>query len=1138
MYIFIPLRKNTEMARRMASESLADSTKTSTSYDSSSATSKIQYPIHTKPLILQFTAVFRNDMDMIEVPSFYHRRWAPEYPEFVNFIYDGITYQIRLRQHQAKRLHEFRKDLSIFESMMIKLLACNNKFMFDLYFISSLECQTCGRSQLMSRQYIWTVEITQSMLGAPGPLRLPNCAMPHVNACGRHMTIFKIFGPPLQWNVVVVDRGVGRKYVVQPWYQFLVDNDFSHACLWSFYGGWIFELQWGPLMVIFHYGDAAEDKGKEVRGGLIKLVGDNTYNGTTHFVRFRRYGSRYFFSDSLKEFRRTHGIDDSVIMQFFGGDKNITFEVDVIGPILGQRCPRLMARIADKVKTIDGSKETLKLAVRITELWFVGMPGRSKQAEMGDQIHVVCKQDQLKAWKMDLKEGCTYVMHNFRVNIIGVVDEVVFRHISPRSKRVVFKLMNLRLSELGIEIRSVLTRRSQWSSQPSGSAQLSSRETFISKSEAKSISEMNNLCEEFVCVTVGTITRIVMDNHSWCYASCIQCHKKIDVYTEPFVCPCGKHNDRVVLRYRVEVMVNYKDESTKFLQWYRECTKLIEQLADEVNTLKIEDGDLDLNASPKALDKLLGHLLAFKVKIQPQYKNSIVLKCSTDLTLINDFLDMLPDAELFFFIIVICISVATYPSAGGRRVTRGMRVPRKEYARSRHQRLFEENVGKTRKDAIYELLSERFGSCIYARGSKIGEVVAAQLAQASSARPGEPGCFLQKQQPSGGIFWRAQVGLGAICTPIFTKNFTNCLMMGTKHLTRTKERSHVIKQRSPDEIRQKNVYTDNHSGISAYHRARRLWMIQGCRMTKFGLCLSSGPPPLDDKRVRITVRMTKFGLCLSSGPPPLDDKRVRITVRMTKLGLCLSSGPPPLDDKRVRITVRMTKLGLCLSSGPPPLDDKRVRITVRMTKFGLCLSSGPPPLDDKRVRITVRMTKLGLCLSSGPPPLDDKRVRITVRYLRVSSGPPPLDDTREYARSRHQRLFEENVGKTGKDAIYELLSESKIGEVVAAQLAQASQVASSRSNSLLEEYSGGPKWAWVLFAPPFLLSTPPLLFLTCSKIKATTPFDSNDPVHDESQSISITADHDPLIGLPLTPTKRQPFNECDDEARSSQISPA
>ena len=49
----------------------------------------------------------------------------------------------------------------------------------------------------------------------------------------------------------------------------------------------------------------------------------------------------------------------------------------------------------------------------------------------------------------------------------------------------------------------------------------------------------------------------------------------------------------------------------------------------------------------------------------------------------------------------------------------------------------------------------------------------------------------------------------------------------------------------------------------------------------------------------------------------------------------------------------------------------------------------------------------------------------------------------------------------------------KLGEKLATQLAQASRVASSRSNNLLEESSGGPKWAWVLFAPPFLLSTPP-----------------------------------------------------------------
>ncbi|RZB42188.1 Cell wall / vacuolar inhibitor of fructosidase 1 [Glycine soja] len=154
-------KKNTKTAQRMPSELSTDSTKTSTSSDSSTTTSKIEYPTHTNPLILQFTAVFHNDMDIIEVPTFYHQQWAPKYPEFVNFRYDGTIYQIRLRQHREKRL--------------------------------------------------------------------PNCAMTHVNACGQHMTILRRFGPPLQWNVVVVDGGVRRRYVVQPWYQFLADNDFSHG---------------------------------------------------------------------------------------------------------------------------------------------------------------------------------------------------------------------------------------------------------------------------------------------------------------------------------------------------------------------------------------------------------------------------------------------------------------------------------------------------------------------------------------------------------------------------------------------------------------------------------------------------------------------------------------------------------------------------------------------------------------------------------------------------------------------------------------------------------------------------------------------------------------------------------------------
>ncbi|KAG5085321.1 hypothetical protein JHK82_052718 [Glycine max] len=158
---------------------------------------------------MQFTTPFHNNWDTIVVPSFYHQQWAPEYPDFVHFSYDGTSYQIRLRQHRQK--------------------TCRRPRMI------SREHQTCRRPRMISREHIWTIEITQSMLAAPQPLRLPNCVITHVNACGQHMTILRKFGPPLQWNVVLLDIGIGHRYVIQPWYQFLADSDFSHDDEVSFY---------------------------------------------------------------------------------------------------------------------------------------------------------------------------------------------------------------------------------------------------------------------------------------------------------------------------------------------------------------------------------------------------------------------------------------------------------------------------------------------------------------------------------------------------------------------------------------------------------------------------------------------------------------------------------------------------------------------------------------------------------------------------------------------------------------------------------------------------------------------------------------------------------------------------------------
>ncbi|KAL2992796.1 hypothetical protein AAZX31_10G068500 [Glycine max] len=287
-----------------------------------------------------------------------------------------------------------------------------------------------------------------------------------------------------------------------------------------------------------------------------------------------------------------------------------------------------MARIPDKIRSINGSKETLKLAVRITDLWFVGTPNKSEQAEMvfvdseGDQIHVICKSDHLKSWKADLKENCTYVMHNFKV----VKNDGQFRVCEHEYK----------LFFIGV--------------------------TVVREADLHELPFKEFRFVEFPNVVAGNFV-------SGLLVACVQCHRKTNIQTGPFTCRCGKDNDQPVLRYRVEVMVTQNNESNKFLLWDRECAELIGETADDVNRVKIEDGDLDLNASPQALDKLLGHVLAFKVRIQSKFKNAVVLRYSNDLDLINVVLKMLPDSEQSLSVTADHDPVAGFPLTPKKRVS-------------------------------------------------------------------------------------------------------------------------------------------------------------------------------------------------------------------------------------------------------------------------------------------------------------------------------------------------------------------------------------------------------------------------------------------------------------------------------------
>jgi len=79
------------------------------------------------------------------------------------------------------------------------------------------------------------------------------------------------------------------------------------------------------------------------------------------------------------------------------------------------------------------------------------------------------------------------------------------------------------------------------------------------------------------------------------------------------------------------------------LQW-----KFVRLLSIFILLFPRKDDDVDLNASPQALDRLLGCFLAFKVKVQPRFRNVVVLKYSDESNLINVVLDMLPDSEVVF----------------------------------------------------------------------------------------------------------------------------------------------------------------------------------------------------------------------------------------------------------------------------------------------------------------------------------------------------------------------------------------------------------------------------------------------------------------------------------------------------------
>ncbi|KAF1865958.1 hypothetical protein Lal_00041655, partial [Lupinus albus] len=416
-----------------------------------------------------------------------------------------------------------------------------------------------------------------------------------------------------------------------------------------------------------------------------------------------------------------------------------------------------LSRPYDFIMDLNDAKQFWKIAVRITQIWYVQIPPKPGHLEMilidskGDKIQVSVRKDEFNQWSQCFLENNTYVMHNFNVmrndlqykacdhvyrmqftpgttlkqrefpdipeleydfkkfsdilfgnfrsdlliEVIGVFDKLIFSQTQSNLKKffnsifisgdvisctlwethamnffnyfnnqpivqpLIILLTNARVKEgqgnypptvsnswccskllIDEEITNIQKYKKSFStislscdtmtqcnSQLSQYSNLSDDDHFLYKASVKSINEISSLTstEVITCVTVSTTTMFVVGRQGWYYDSCTKCTKKADL--------CYK--------YKLDIKVNHEHSSGKFVFWDRQCADIIDIPASELKNQMLAEGEDDPKAFPLVLDELLARTMVLRVKVQPSYNQSSVIRLSEDPNLIKKVLDQI-----------------------------------------------------------------------------------------------------------------------------------------------------------------------------------------------------------------------------------------------------------------------------------------------------------------------------------------------------------------------------------------------------------------------------------------------------------------------------------------------------------------
>ncbi|KHN22190.1 hypothetical protein glysoja_043000, partial [Glycine soja] len=116
----------------------------------------------------------------------------------------------------------FRRDMGIYEGVMITFAAPDINWKFDIHLSPPLHAQTCGRPPHSAREYVFTVDVDNRMIVRLYPLVLPLDAVSYVNAGDEYITVLGVRGRRHFWKLSMHND---LQCLAEPWFQFLTEND-------------------------------------------------------------------------------------------------------------------------------------------------------------------------------------------------------------------------------------------------------------------------------------------------------------------------------------------------------------------------------------------------------------------------------------------------------------------------------------------------------------------------------------------------------------------------------------------------------------------------------------------------------------------------------------------------------------------------------------------------------------------------------------------------------------------------------------------------------------------------------------------------------------------------------------------------